>query len=115
MDKDLELRTKRVGLAIIEFAASLPRLREIDVLSRQLLRSATAIGGKYREANRGFSRPHFVNNIGTVQKQAAETHYCLGLLMESQVANNADATNTLQRLIGAPLAIFTAIGKRLKQ
>ena len=114
MEKDLELRTKRFALAIIRFAASLPRRREVDVLARQLLRSATSIGANYREANRGVSRADFANKIGTVQKEAAETQYWLELLIESEFAKNADAT-TLCKESSELLAIFTAIGKRLKQ
>ena len=73
MEKDLEQRTKRFALAVIKFSSSLPRNREIDILMRQLIRCATSIGANYREANRGVSRADFANNIGTVQKEAAET------------------------------------------
>jgi len=114
MEKDLELRTKRFALAIIKFAASLPRRREVDVLARQLLRSATSIGANYREANRGVSRADFANKIGTVQKEAAETQYWLELLIESEFAKSAHAT-ALYKESSELLAIFTAIGKRLKQ
>src|SRR6202011_5574654 len=79
MEKDLEQRTKRFALAIIKFSSSLPRTREIDILMRQLIRCATSIGANYREANRGVSRADFANNIGTVQKEAAETQYCSSL------------------------------------
>jgi four helix bundle protein len=83
MEKDLEQRTKRFALAVLEFASSLPGNRAADVLVRQLLRSATSIGANYREANRGVSRADFANKIGTVQKKAAETQYWIELLMES--------------------------------
>ena len=75
MEKDLEERTKRFAVGIIQFVASLPRSNAADVLSRQLLRSATSIGANYREANRGVSRTDFANKIGTVQKETAETQY----------------------------------------
>src|SRR5207237_8775939 len=88
MEKDLEQRTKRFGVAIIKFCSSLPRSREADVLGRQLLRSATSIGANYREANRGVSRADFVNKIGTVQKEAAETQYWLELRIESSIAKD---------------------------
>jgi len=112
--KDLEQRTKSFSLAVIKFADALPRNRASDVLARQLLRSATSIGANYREANRGVSRADFANKIGTVQKEAAETQYWLELLIESAFANNADAI-TLYKESSELLAIFTAIGKNLKQ
>ena len=83
MKKDLEKRTKKFSLDVIEFTASLPRAREADVLGRQLLRSGTSIGANYREANRGVSRADFAHKIGTVQKEASETQYWLELFIES--------------------------------
>src|SRR6202030_3514994 len=85
MEKDLERRTKAFSLAVIKFTAALPRTREADVLSRQLLRSATSIGANYREANRGVSRADFANKIGTVQKEASETLYWIELLIDSGI------------------------------
>src|SRR6266404_4746411 len=96
MEKDLEQRTKRFGLAVIKFCSSLPRTREADVLGRQLLCSATSIGANYREANRGVSRADFANKIGTVQKEAAETQYWLELLIESSLCQTEDAQELLR-------------------
>src|SRR6266446_1976088 len=113
MEKDLEQRTKRFALAIIRFCSSLPRNREADVLGRQLLRSATSIGANYREANRGVSRADFVNKIGIVQKEAAETQYWLELLIDSGLANDQGPQELLQES-SELLAIFASIGKKLK-
>src|SRR5436190_3535523 len=114
MEKDLELRTKRFALAVIKFSSSLPRTRELDVLARQLVRSATSIGANYREANRGVSRADFTNKIGTVQKEAAETQYWLGLLLDSGLLRDASARDLL-RESSELLAIFASIGKKLKE
>ena len=113
MNRDLEQRTKRFSLAVIRLASSLPRTRAADVLSRQLLRSATSIGANYREANRGVSRAEFANKIGTVQKEAAETQYWIELLIDSGLCPNAQGRN-LHKEISELLAIFTTIGKKLK-
>src|ERR1700731_3269403 len=114
MEKDLEQRTKRFALAIIKFSSSLPRTREIDILMRQLIRSATSIGANYREANRGVSRADFTNKIGTVQKEAAETQYWLDILIESGLAKDESARELLQES-SELLAIFASIGKKLKE
>jgi four helix bundle protein len=113
MEKDLEHRTKDFALAVIRFTSHLPRTREADVLGKQLLRSATSIGANYREANRGVSRADFTNKIGTVQKEAAETQYWLELLMESDIEKQKSVS--LHKEASELLAIFTSIGKRLKQ
>jgi four helix bundle protein len=114
MEKDLEQRTKRFALAVLEFASSLPGNRAADVLVRQLLRSATSIGANYRETNRGVSRADFANKIGTVQKEAAETQCWIELLMESGISQTDCAAN-LHKESTELLAIFTSIGKRLKE
>ena len=114
MKKDLEQRTKCFSLAAIKFADALPRNRASDVLARQFLRSATSIGANYREANRGVSRADFANKIGTVQQEAAETQYWLELLIESNLCPN-QAAASLQEESSELLAIFTSIGKKLKQ
>src|SRR5438445_12691027 len=114
MEKDLEDRTKRFGLAVIKYCSTLPRTGAIDVLGRQLLRSATSIGANYREANRGVSRTDFSNKIGTVQKEAAETQYWIELLIESKIGSE-DTVLALLKESTELLPIFTTIGKRLNE
>jgi four helix bundle protein len=113
VEKDLEERTKRFGLTVIKFTSALPRGREVDVVVRQLLRAATSIGANYREANRGVSRADFANKIGTVQKEAAEAQYWLELMIDSGIAGNPIARD-LHREASELLAIFTSIGRKLK-
>jgi four helix bundle protein len=114
MEKDLEARTKRFALDVIKLIGSMPRGVATDVLSRQVLRSATSVGANYREANRGVSRADFANKIGLVEKEAAETQYWLELLIESGIASSESASNSLQEC-SELLAIFTTIGRKLKQ
>lgn len=47
----------------------------------QLLRSATSIGANYAEADNAASRIDFRNKIFIAKKEAAETKYWLGLLL----------------------------------
>lgn len=114
MDKDLERRTKQFALATIQLVQSLPRSTAAAVIARQLVKSATSIGANYREANRGVSRADFANKIGNVQKEAAETQYWIELLIESNLANEKSASALLGESTEL-LAIFTTIGKRLKE
>src|SRR5205085_1675428 len=113
MEKNLEQRTKQFSLSVIKFSSSLPRTREADTLGRQLLRSATSIGANYREANRAVSRADFINKTGTVQKEASETQYWLKLLIESEIAK--ETALSLHNEATELLAIFTSIGKKLKE
>ena len=53
------------------------------VLSRQLLRSGTAIGALVREAEFGQSRADFRNKMAIALKEANETVYWLNLLKDT--------------------------------
>ena len=99
---------------MVAICSKLPRDRAADVLARQLLRSATSIGANYREANRGVSRADFGNKIGTVQKEASETQYWIELLLESGIAKG-NSLAAPYRESSEVLAIFTSIGKKLKE
>ncbi|SRR6266487_1454368 len=114
MDKNLEQRTKRFSLTIIKFVSSLGRNPAADILGRQVLGAATSIGANYREANRAVSRADFANKIGTVQKEAAETQYWIELIIESRIGDHAVASN-LHKESSELLAIFTTIGRKLKE
>ena len=113
MEKDLEQRTKRFALDVISLVGGRRKSAVAGVIGHQLLRSATSVGANYREANRGVSRADFVNKIGTVQKEAAETQYWLELLIEANIDGGQEAKR-VQREASELLAIFTTIGKRLK-
>ncbi len=114
MEKNLEPRTKGFALVVIELVSGFPRTLAAEVIARQLLRSATSMGANYREANRGVSRADFANKIGTVQKEASETQYWLEILVESKILRPGAATAALQEATEL-LAIFTTIGKKLKE
>jgi four helix bundle protein len=53
------------------------------VLSKQLLRSGTAVGALVREAQNAESIADFIHKLGIAQKECDETLYWLELLFES--------------------------------
>jgi four helix bundle protein len=54
--------------------------RKEYVMSKQLLRSGTAVGALYREAEQAESKADFVHKLGIAQKECNETLYWLELL-----------------------------------
>lgn len=112
---DLKVRTKNDAIRVIKIVSSLPRTREVDILARQLVRSATSVGANYRAACRARSRADFINKIGIVEEEADETQYWLELLLESNVIRT---TNSIQELLAEYkelTAIFTATGRTAKR
>ncbi len=80
---DLEKRTLEFSKSLIKVLKNIPKnqinLRLID----QCLRSGTAIGANYREANEAVSKKDFRNKIRLAKQEAKETLYWLALLIES--------------------------------
>lgn len=50
------------------------------VMSKQMLRSGTAVGALVREAEFAQSKPDFISKLSIALKEANETHYWLELL-----------------------------------
>ncbi len=57
------------------------------VLSKQLLRSGTAIGALEREAEHAESKADFIHKMAIAQKEANETDYWIELLFRSEYLN----------------------------
>jgi four helix bundle protein len=89
-------RTKNLGLRVIELVEGLPKNVTADVISRQLLRSATSIGANYRAACRGKSTADVMAKLAIVEEEADEAIYWLELLIESGVVAAAQVTELIK-------------------
>ena len=58
------------------------------VLSKQVLRSGTAVGALIREAEFGQSKVDFISKLSIALKEANETDYWLSLLKDSGYLND---------------------------
>lgn len=65
------------------------RKRE-DVLSKQLLRSATSIGANVREATNAQSKKDFLSKLNIALKEANETQYWLELLFKGGILSQKE-------------------------
>ena len=113
MKNDLEIRTKKFALAIIDLVSKLRKTKVADVIGYQLLRSGTSIGANYREAARALSHGDFIHKIGICEKEAAETEYWLELLVESHTID-ADSHKHIGTEVGELIAILVASGRTAK-
>ena len=83
VEEDLQQRTKSYALRVIRLVESLPSTRTAEVLGKQLLRAATAVGANYRAARRAKSPADFIAKLGIVEEEADECLYWMELLIES--------------------------------
>lgn len=82
--KQSPLRDKSLAFAIdiVKLAQSLQKEKEF-VLSKQILRSGTAIGALLREGEFASSTADFINKFTIALKEANETEYWLLLLTKT--------------------------------
>jgi len=81
------LRQKSYDFAvrIVKLCRYLSTEHKEFVLSKQVLRSGTAIGALIREAEFGQSKLDFINKLSIALKEANETDYWLALLLDTDL------------------------------
>ncbi len=115
MDKEeLQKRTKQFALRVIKLVGALPRSRDADIIGKQLLRSATAVGANYRAACRARSKAEFVAKIGIVEEEADESLYWLELIVEADLMPEK-LVHELLLEANELTAIFVATGRSAKK
>ncbi len=72
------------ALRVINLAKFLETKKREFVLSRQILRSGTAIGALVREAEHAESKADFIHKLSIALKEANETEYWLELLYKGE-------------------------------
>jgi four helix bundle protein len=75
------------AIRIVKLYQFLSNEKKEFVLSKQLLRSGTAVGALVREAEFGQSKPDFKSKMSIALKEANETEYWLNLLKDTGYLN----------------------------
>ncbi len=75
------------ALRIVKLSRYLIEDKREFVLSKQLLRSGTAIGALVREAEQAESKADFIHKMAIALKEANETDYWIELLFQSETLN----------------------------
>jgi four helix bundle protein len=110
--KELENKTKKFAVKIINLSSKLPNTAEGIVIRRQITKSGTSIGANYREANHARSRPDFKNKIKICESEASETQYWLEVIVEAKMMSWKQVKKDYEEW-SELLAIFTSISTKL--
>src|ERR1039458_3574082 len=110
---DLRLLTKNYSLRIIRLFRKLPKTTEAQVIGKQLLRSATSVGGQFREAYRAKSKADFISKMTGSLQELDESFYWLELLIEAEIVPKPKLEPLLKET-DELIAIFTSIVKHRK-
>ncbi len=107
---DLKKRAYLYALDIIKFIDSLDKKDfSIQIISKQVLRSATSIGANIIEAQAGSTKRDFTNFFSYALKSANESKFWLGLLRDS---NKADKVMT-DKLINETLELANILASSI--
>lgn len=112
MKKDNAVRDKSFAFAlrVVRMSRWLQTERREFVLSKQVMRSGTAIGALVREAQQAESRADFIHKMAIALKEAQETEYWLELLVQSDLLDQ-DGYNSVSPEITELLKLLTSIVK----
>ena len=66
----MQLRTKKYALRVIELVAALPKTTAGRVVGSQLIRAGTSVGANYRAACRARSTAEFSAKLGIVLRRS---------------------------------------------
>jgi four helix bundle protein len=111
----LKDRTYQYSIKMIEFLDNLPKDTSAQIISKQLLRSATSIGANIVEAQASSSKKDFTKYFNYSLKSANESVYWLNLLKDAKKINNnqieylLNETKELAKILGS--SILTLKGK----
>ncbi len=70
---------------IVQFCNSSNNNYQQNILNKQLLRSATAVGALIREAQNAESKADFIHKLGIAQKECDESCYWLEILNKTKM------------------------------
>jgi four helix bundle protein len=84
----LKDKSYKFAVRIVKLSQYLQSDKKEFVLSKQILRSGTAIGALIREAEFGQSKADFTNKMSIALKEANETDYWLLLLKDTKFINS---------------------------
>jgi len=97
---ELKKRAYVYALDVIKFIDSLNKNDfTVQIIVKQLLRSATSIGANIIEAQAGSTKKDFTNFFNYALKSANESKFWLGLLRDSKKGNQDEINKLLQETV----------------
>ncbi len=109
MDKqDLKQRTKQFAVNTIRFVNSLPKSKANDVISYQILKSATSVAANYRASLRGRSSAEFISKLNIVLEEADESMFWFEMIEETNEKLDKNILKSLHKESDELTAIFSA-------
>ena len=113
MPQDLLDRTKRFAHQVLDLCDGASTSKVSSVLTHQLMRSGTALGAHYREAQHARSNAEFISKVDGGLQELSESVYWIELLKERGLVDETLASTMLEEA-NQLTAIFITIVKKAK-
>ncbi len=113
-NEKFRVRTKQLAIAILKSYTQLPKTDEIQIVGKQLMRSATSVAANFRATCRARSQAEKYAKLCIVVEEADETIFWLEVLHESNIANIKNIS-MLQSEAMEILKVMSSYRKTLKQ
>ena len=109
----LHIKSYLFALRIVRMVQYLRNEKQEFILSKQVLRSGTAIGALVRESEFAQSPADFINKLSVGLKEANETDYWLNLLYDSDYMDEQSFTS-IKEDCNELIALFVSSIKTVK-
>jgi four helix bundle protein len=107
-------RTKEFAGTVVRFFINLDRRRhELNIIGKQLIRSATSVAAQYREASRARSAEEFIAKIEACAQEADESQLWLELLRD-ECGIAAQTIDPIWKEADELISIFITMSKNTK-
>ncbi len=113
-DNLIHLKSKKFAIRIINSCKYLQSEKKEYILTKQLIRSGTAIGALIKESEFAQSRKDFLNKLYISLKEANETQYWLELLVETHYFSKEEFDSLSYDCLEL-IKLLVAITKKLKE
>ncbi len=118
MENIIAVKSYAFAIRVIKLYKFLPEEKREYVLSKQLLRSGTAVGALVKEAEHAQSKADFLNKMNVGLKEANETEYWLMLLKDTDYISknefdsiNKDCSEILRLLVSIVKTTKVTLGR----
>lgn len=106
--EDLKNRTKKFAVETIHFVNTLPKSKANDVISYQILKSATSVAANYRASLRGRSSSEFISKLNIVLEEADESMFWFEVIGETNKGIDTNKLKNLHKESNELTAIFSS-------
>jgi len=114
MENGVKDKSYAFAIRVVKLYKILSAEKKEFVLSKQLLRSGTAIGALVKEAEHAQSRADFLNKMNVALKEANETEYWLMLLRDTDFITH-DEFNSIHKDAATILKMLISIVRTTKE